>query len=118
MPFAEAASEVNANGELINPELSWAGITRKIDQNDFEAANIDYIEIWMLDPMSNNPNLKGEFLLQLGNVSEDILPDRRKSFENGLPSSATASNAIDTTNYAFVPEGPQINFAFDNILRN
>ncbi|NBX87565.1 MAG: cell surface protein SprA, partial [Bacteroidetes bacterium] len=112
--FNSNPTEVDANGDLINPELSWAGITRKIDQNDFEAANIDYIEIWMLDPMSNNPNLKGEFLLQLGNVSEDILPDRRKSFENGLPSSPSASNAIDTTNYAFVPEGPQINFAFDN----
>ena len=112
--FNSNPNEVNANGELLNPELSWAGVTRKIDQNDFEAANIDYIEIWMLDPMANNPNLKGEFLLQLGNVSEDILPDRRKSFENGLPSSTSASNAIDTTNYAFVPEGPQINFAFDN----
>jgi cell surface protein SprA len=112
--FNSNPNEVNANGELLNPELSWAGVTRKIDQNDFEAANIDYIEIWMLDPMANNPNLKGEFLLQLGNVSEDILPDRRKSFENGLPSSSSASNDIDTTNYAFVPEGPQINFAFDN----
>jgi cell surface protein SprA len=112
--FNSNPNEVNANGELLNPELSWAGVTRKIDQNDFEAANIDYIEIWMLDPMANNPNLKGEFLLQLGNVSEDILPDRRKSFENGLPSSSSASNATDTTNYAFVPEGPQINFAFDN----
>jgi len=107
-------SEINDKGELLNPELSWAGITRKIDQNDFEAANIDYIEIWMLDPMSNNPNLRGELLLHLGNVSEDILPDRRKSFENGLPSGSNSSAETDTTSLAIVPSGPQINFAFDN----
>lgn len=107
-------SEINDKGELLNPELSWAGITRKIDQNDFEAANIDYIEIWMLDPMSNNPNLRGELLLHLGNVSEDILPDRRKSFENGLPSGSNSTAETDTTSLAIVPSGPQINFAFDN----
>ncbi|MFM8996241.1 MAG: cell surface protein SprA, partial [Bacteroidota bacterium] len=107
-------SEINDKGELLNPELSWAGITRKIDQNDFEAANIDYIEIWMLDPMSNNPNLKGELLLHLGNVSEDILPDRRKSFENGLPTGTNSTAETDTTSLAIVPSGPQINYAFDN----
>ncbi len=107
-------SEINDKGELLNPELSWAGITRKIDQNDFEAANIDYIEIWMLDPMSNNTNLRGELLLHLGNVSEDILPDRRKSFENGLPSGSNSTAETDTTSLAIVPSGPQINFAFDN----
>lgn len=107
-------SQINDKGQLLNPELSWGGITRKIDQNDFEAANIDYIEIWMLDPMSDNTNLKGELLLHLGNVSEDILPDRRKSFENGLPTSNSSTTETDTTNYALVPSGPQINFAFDN----
>ena len=107
-------SQINDKGQLLNPELSWGGITRKIDQNDFEAANIDYIEIWMLDPMSDNTNLKGELLLHLGNVSEDILPDRRKSFENGLPTSNSSTTETDTTNFAVVPSGPQINFAFDN----
>jgi len=107
-------SAINDKGQLLNPTLSWAGITRKIDQNDFEAANIDYIEIWMLDPMISNPNLKGEFLLHLGNVSEDILPDRRKSFENGLPTSASSNTESDTSVFGIVPSGPQINFAFDN----
>ena len=106
--------QINTDGNLTTPELSWAGITRKVDQNDFEAANIDYIEIWMLDPMSENPNLKGDLLLHLGNVSEDILPDRRKSFENGLASTGSSNTDIDTTQFAMVPNAPQINFAFDN----
>lgn len=107
-------AEINNKGELINPEKSWGGITRKIDQNDFEAANIDYIEIWMLDPMANKSNLNGELLLHLGNVSEDILPDRRKSFENGLPTGTANDTETDTSQFAIVPGGPQINFAFDN----
>lgn len=106
-------SEVNGNGNLINPQQSWAGIMRRVDQNDFEAANIDYIEIWMMDPLIYDPNLKGDLYLNLGSVSEDVLPDRRKSFENGLPGDGNYSNA-DTTEQAIVPASPQINYAFEN----
>lgn len=112
--FNSNDQDINANGEFLDPRKSWAGIMRRVDQNDFEAANIDYIEIWMMDPMMNNPALSGELLLHLGNVSEDILPDRRKAFENGLPTSAATANETDTSDFAIVPTGPQINFAFDN----
>ena len=108
------ASEVDANGKLIDPSKSWGGIMRRVDQNDFEGTNIDYIEIWMYDPFYYNQNLNGELLLHLGSVSEDILPDRRKSFENGLPSPGSSNQSVDTTQYARVPEVPQINYAFDN----
>ena len=55
---------------------------RRIESNDFEAANIDYIEIWMLDPFIYNQtgSNKGKLYIDLGNISEDILPDSRKSF--------------------------------------
>lgn len=107
-------NQINGDGRLLNPRNSWAGIMRRVDQNDFEAANIDYVEIWMLDPLIQNPNLTGDLLLHFGNVSEDILPDRRKSFENGLPTSPSNVNETDTSAYAIVPTTPQINFAFDN----
>lgn len=105
--------QISSNGRLLQPERSWAGIMRRIDQNDFEAANIDYIEVWMMDPLIKNPGLKGEFYLHLGSISEDILPDRRKSFENGRPSSSDYTNT-DTTAFGIVPSIPQINFAFNN----
>ncbi|NDI06117.1 MAG: hypothetical protein EBY58_07590, partial [Rhodobacteraceae bacterium] len=105
----------NADGTFIDPTKSWAGIMRRVDQNDFEAANIDYIEVWLMDPLIDNPNLTGDLLLHLGNVSEDILPDRRKSFENGLPTTAN-SNETDTTDFGIIATTPQINFAFDNKL--
>lgn len=111
--FNTNSTEIDGNGSLLSPEKSWGGIMRRVDQNDFEAANIDYIEIWMMDPLIYNPGLKGEFYINLGSVSEDVLPDRRKSFESGLPSSANSGNT-DTTELAIVPSIPQINYAFEN----
>lgn len=112
--FNADANELLPNGRFIDPRKSWAGIMRRVDQNDFEAANIDYIEIWLMDPLYHNNNLKGELLLHLGNISEDILPDRRKAFENGLPTSNTSNNETDTSNFGIIATTPQINFAFDN----
>ncbi len=112
--FNSIPGQINAAGNLLQPEKSWAGIMRRVDQNDFEAANIDYIEIWMMDPLIKNPGLKGEFYLHLGSISEDILPDRRKSFENGRPTTPGDYQNTDTTDYAIVPSVPQINFAFNN----
>ena len=48
-----------------------------------------------------------------GNISEDILRDGRKSFENGLPSPGN-DNAIDTTAWGIVPQVQSILTAFDN----
>ncbi len=115
-PYNYTVDGLNSDGTLKNPSQNWGGIMRKIDQNDFEAANIDYIEIWMLDPyLSNpNPNNKGELYINLGNVSEDILRDGRRAAENGLPrSSDPALQFVDTTVWGRVPRQPVVNFAFD-----
>jgi len=74
-----------------------AGIMREVLTNDFEAANIQYIKFWVMDPFVDNPTDEGgDLYINLGNISEDILKDSRKSFENGLPSSAVVKN-VDTT---------------------
>lgn len=109
-------TEVNANDSMLLPAQNWAGIMRKIDNNDFEAANIDYIEIWMMDPYLSGkfPNNNGKLILNLGNISEDVLRDGRKSAENGIPKSDNiAEQFVDTTAWARVPRTPIINFAFD-----
>ncbi|MCO6495062.1 MAG: cell surface protein SprA [Bacteroidetes bacterium] len=109
-------SDFNSDGTFNNPTKSWSGIMRKIETNDFEAANIDYIEIWMMDPFKYNPNTtnNGKLYINLGNISEDILPDRRKSYENGFPKNETDRTTIDQSTFGYVPLLPQINFAFDN----
>lgn len=120
------ANRLDANGELTNPGESWAGIMRRIDQTDFEAANIDYIEIWMLDPFlsgqngtiqdgktNTNNTTGGDLYINLGSVSEDVLRDTRKSYENGLPNPNNLNPLVDTTEVARVPNIPAVNNAFD-----
>ncbi|MEX0968375.1 MAG: cell surface protein SprA [Bacteroidia bacterium] len=101
-------------GELMNPEDNWGGIMRRIETSDFEAANIEYMEFWMMDPfIYDSATSGGEIYLQLGNVSEDILKDGRKLYENGLPETEALVN-VDTTTWGLVPTLPEINDAFNN----
>ncbi len=119
-PYNYGVDNMNSDGSLMNPEQNWGGITRRIEYNDFEAANIDYIEIWMMDPYANEkqagvtPTNRGYLYINLGNLSEDVLPDNRKSFENGLPKTSTVEK-VDTSQYVGrVPNLPAITNAFDN----
>ncbi len=107
--------DFNADGTFKQPTKAWGGIMRRIESNDFEAANIDYIEVWMMDPFTYNTtgSNKGQLYIDLGNVSEDILPDRRKVFENGLNAKGDLRD-VDTSIFGRVPLLPQINNAFDN----
>lgn len=74
---------------LNRPETRWAGIQRALQNNDFEAANYEYIEFWMLNPFmerpdADNTNDQGFIYIDLGNVSEDILKDDLQFFENSI----------------------------------
>ena len=88
---------LNADGTLSNPASRWGGVMRSLSTNDFEAANIEYIQFWMMDPFNDdNPssawNSTGDLYFNLGDVSEDILHDNYKSAENGLPAPSTQSS--------------------------
>ncbi len=88
---------INAENMLNDPETRWGGIMREVLTSDFEAANIQYIKFWLMDPFVENPDAEGgDFYINLGQISEDILRDSRKSFENGLPGSPEVKN-VDTT---------------------
>jgi cell surface protein SprA len=64
---------VRPDGRLIAPETRWGGIMRGIDNNNFEVANIEYLEFWMMDPFIYNDNSTGgQLYINLGNISEDI----------------------------------------------
>ncbi len=110
--------DLNADGSLANPKENWGGIMRRIETNDFEATNIDYIEIWLMDPFvyskhNGTQHNTGQLYLNIGSVSEDIIPDRRRSAENGLPT-PKGNFQVDSGKYAFTPKGQIINKAFDN----
>jgi cell surface protein SprA len=114
-----STENLDASGLLSEPTKSWAGISRRIETNDFEAANIDYLEVWLMDPFvyeryeASPVKNKGQLLIHLGSISEDILPDNRKSFENGLPKNNEVKN-VDTTRFGRISNSQAINNAFDN----
>ena len=116
-PYNYTINGIDADGKLLNPKSNWAGIMRELETNDFEASNIEFVEFWMMDPFNNEDGLVnhegGDMYIHLGNISEDILKDGYKSFENGLPTSSTAEN-IDTTSWGVVPTNFSIVDAFDN----
>ena len=113
-PYNYDYTDVNSDGSLQNPEDRWAGIMREIQSNDFEAANIEFIEFWLMDPFVEDPdNPGGDIYFNLGNISEDVLRDSRKSFENGLPTSQDVQQ-VDTTVWGRVPLVQSLVNAFNN----
>jgi len=105
-----------ATGKLNNPQKRWGGIMRAIDQTDFETNNIEVIQFWMQSPFLNNaPNPTGQLYFDLGSVSEDILRDGKKQFENGL-NTPNINSAIDNSSvWGRVPANPiQVTTAFSN----
>ena len=108
------SSGIDADGKLIDPSTRWGGIMRALDYTDFETQNIETIEFWLMDPFIDNPDHNGgKLYINLGDISEDILRDGKKSFENGLPTSSDVVN-IDTTIWGRVPTTQPIVNAFDN----
>jgi len=105
---------MNSSGKLNDPKSRWGGIMREVLTSDFETANIQYVQFWVMDPFVDNPDQAGgDLYINLGNVSEDILRDSRKSFENGLPGSPEVKN-VDTTVWGRVPKIQAVVHAFDN----
>ena len=97
-------TDVDVMGKLTRPMQRWGGMMRKLDTNDFETANVEYIEFWLLDPFiytnqqSDANEYGGDLYINLGEVSEDILKDGKKFYESGMP--------VDgTNNFSYTPWG-------------
>ena len=115
-PYNYRAAGLDNNGLVQLPKNQWAGIMRNIDQTDFETSNIEYIEFWLQDPFIRKPSSTGgQLYLNLGNISEDILKDGRRQYENGLPTARNPNIPVDTTVWGRVPKNPiQVTNAFSN----
>lgn len=111
-------------GELVDPESRWGGVQRAINTTDFEQTNVEFVQFWIMNPynednrdyLGTSGNQNGKLIVNLGNVSEDVLRDGQMSFENGLPLDPNNPNGLltDTTNWARVPLTQSIVNAFDN----
>jgi cell surface protein SprA len=114
-PYNYDAVNVNSDNTLKNPKQRWGGLMRSLSQTDFETANVEYIEFWMQDPFIKIPNSQGgELYFDLGDVSEDILKDGKRQYENGLPT-PSAPALLDSSIWGYVPLNPvQITNSFSN----
>jgi len=113
-PYNFTPSGFNAAGALTNPRSRWGGLFRRVETNDFEALNIEFIELWVMDPFIYKPSSSGgDLYFNIGNISEDILKDGRKSLENGLPADGDPGK-YDETNWGRVPKLQPVVQAFDN----
>jgi len=95
------------------PTEKWAGIMRSLSSTNFEQSNVEFVQFWVMDPyvdgIATGP---GELVINLGNISEDILADGRKQYENGLP--GVDSNDLTTnTIWGKVPATQSLVYAFD-----
>ncbi len=109
-PDQRGPYNVNPANEL--PSQRWAGLMRPISVTNFVTSNIDYVEFWLQDPHADGTiNGDPKLLLQLGNVSEDVLKDGRLQYENGLPTPGTPSNTTNT-NWGTQPTQLPILYAF------
>ncbi len=106
-------TNLTQQGFLTNPKDNWGGIQRKLESNDFESANIEYIEFWVLDPFIYDDTKEGgELFFNIGNISEDVLRDSRKSFEQGLPIPGEEFD-VDSTNWGYVSKKQSLVNAFN-----
>ncbi len=116
-PYNLDAERLTPDGYLLNPEKRWGGLMRKIDNTNFEQSNIEYIQFWMLDPFMDKDNLHneegGDLYFNLGEISEDILKDGLKSYENGLPINGD-STYVSSTIWGKVATQSSLTYAFDN----
>lgn len=105
-----------ADGTLPNPEQSFGGISRAINTTDFERSNVEYIEFWLMDPFiydENGSQQGGMLSFNLGNISEDILKDGRKQYENGLPIDGSNANTTSTI-WGKVPSQQSLVYTFSS----
>ena len=111
------STDLDYDGHLSNPRQRWGGMMRKLDTNDFETANIEYVEFWMLDPFiysRNQPgDYGGDFYINLGEVSEDVLHDGKKFFESGMPIDGDPTYYTETA-WGRVPNTTSVTYAFNN----
>ncbi|NJX16069.1 cell surface protein SprA [Tamlana crocina] len=103
-----------SDGTIDDPSQAWAGITRQITSTDFEQQNVEYIDFWLQDPFQGNPNNPGgKLVFNLGNISEDIIKDGKKLYENGLPEDGDVSLLQPTSWGTVTPQNQSLVYAFD-----
>ncbi|CAM4277613.1 cell surface protein SprA [Zobellia roscoffensis] len=114
--YPEMKGPYNANGnfETASPNDKWGGIMRSLSSTNFEQANVEFVQFWVMDPyLEGTATSQGELVFNLGNISEDILADGLKQYENGLPIDGQGSVKPENPTWGPVPATQALVYAFD-----
>ena len=86
-------------GFLSNPKDIWGGMVQRLPEGftDFSLKNIDFVE-FVFRPFPENPDRDAgrdaRLYVDLGSISEDVLPDERLNNEDGLSLATIGPSAV------------------------
>ena len=115
---AERGPYNNGLNVAANAKDNFGGIMRSLNSTNFEQGNVEYIQFWVLDPFvgvgKTTGTNSGKIYFNLGEISEDILKDEKKQYENGLgPDQLISKPNPSTANWGDVPASQSLIYAFD-----
>ena len=114
-PTQRGPYNANPNFAGEQPNERWGGLMRSLSSTNFEQSNVEFVQFWVLDPYVDGTTTGanvGELVFNLGNISEDILKDGRKQYENGLPG-VNSNDLTSPTSWGQVPSTQSLVYAFD-----
>jgi cell surface protein SprA len=110
----------NSSNVSTDPTSNFGGIMRSLNSTNFEQGNVEYIQFWILDPYVGSGEIPqsntGKIYFNLGEVSEDVLKDGRKQYENGLGPDQILANPRSI--WGDVPASQSLIYAFDTNANN
>jgi cell surface protein SprA len=99
---------------------NFGGIIRALNSTNFEQGNVEYIQFWVLDPYVGKGDVPktntGKVYFNLGEISEDVLKDGRKQYENGLGPDQIMVKPKPL--WGEVPASQSLIYAFDTNVTN
>ena len=82
-------------GFLDRPQSAWGGITQRLSEGntDFTSKNIEFVEfVFQPFPDGTDANPDARLIIDLGRISEEVIPDNKLNTEDGL--STTESGPV------------------------
>ncbi len=79
---------------LDNPREAWGGITQRLTEGntDFTSKNIEFVEFVMRPfPDGGETDPRAKLIVDIGRISEDVIPDNKLNTEDGLSLSEVGS---------------------------
>nr|WP_211331807.1 cell surface protein SprA [Ulvibacter antarcticus] len=108
-------TDAGSTNTLPDPASRFGGISRQLTTTDFERSNVEYLQFWIMDPFiypENAANQGGTLSFNFGNISEDVLKDGRKQYENGLPQDGSDTNTLNSV-WGKTPSQQSLVYTFD-----